>query len=93
MRTTVEENRDLGIQITAKVSQASGPAVIMLPLRGVSAIDDEGQPFENAQARAALFDAVRETRNGVELIEVDAHINDREFAHQAAAKLIAMMRT
>ena len=93
MRTTAEENRDLGIQITAKVSQASGPAVIMLPLRGVSAIDDEGQPFENAQARAALFDAIRETRNGVELIEVDAHINDREFAHQAAAKLIAMMRT
>ena len=59
MRTTPDENAVLGHQIAEKASAARGPAAILLPLRGVSAIDKEGQPFWWPEADAALFDAIR----------------------------------
>jgi uncharacterized protein (UPF0261 family) len=93
MRTTVEENRRLGEEIGRKAAAATGPTVIMLPLKGVSAIDCEGKPFDDPQARAALYNAVREHHGRVPLIELDVHINDPEFAEAAARKLMELMRT
>jgi uncharacterized protein (UPF0261 family) len=91
MRTTAQENAQLGEEIARKAASATGPTAIVLPLKGVSAIDREGQPFDDAAARAALFDAIRRHHGLVELIEVDRHVNDVEFAETAARKLIAML--
>lgn len=91
MRTTPEENAQLGEEIARKVSAARGPVCVMLPLRGVSAIDAAGQAFDDPQARSALFAAIRANLNEVELIELDRHINDTEFAEAAATKLLAIM--
>jgi uncharacterized protein (UPF0261 family) len=91
MRTTVLENTQLGEEIARKAVAATGPTAIVLPLKGVSAIDREGQPFDDPAARAALFDAIRRHHGLVELIELDRHINDDEFAETAARKLIAML--
>ncbi len=93
MRTTPEECAALGRDIAQKVSQSRGPAAVVLPLRGVSAIDASGQPFDWPEARAALFDAIRQNlAPGVELVEVDAHINDPQFAKTVAEKLLALMQ-
>jgi uncharacterized protein (UPF0261 family) len=92
MRTTPQENTKLGEELARKVSAATGPTAVMLPLRGVSAIDVAGQPFDDPQAREALFAAIRANLSGVELIELDYHINDSEFAEAAAAKLLALMK-
>lgn len=92
MRTTAEENRRLGAEIAEKAAAATGPTVIVLPLKGVSAIDAEGQPFDDPDARGALFEALRAASRGVPVIEVDRHINDAEFAEQAAEKLIELMQ-
>jgi uncharacterized protein (UPF0261 family) len=59
MRTTPEENTRIGSDIARKLSAASGPVAILLPGRGVSAIDKEGQPFDDPAARKALYDAIR----------------------------------
>jgi uncharacterized protein (UPF0261 family) len=91
MRTTKAENEQLGAEIARKASAATGPTSIVLPLQGVSAIDRAGQPFDDPTARAALFDAIRQHHGSVELIEVDRHINDAEFAETAARKLIAFL--
>ncbi len=93
MRTTPEENAALGRQIAQKLSAARAPAAVMLPLRGVSAIDASGQPFDWPEARQALFQAIRENLSSqVELVELDAHINDPAFAEAAAGKLLELMR-
>ncbi|MCL5025254.1 MAG: Tm-1-like ATP-binding domain-containing protein [Chloroflexi bacterium] len=93
MRTTVEENRQLGRIIAEKANAAKGPVAILLPLRGVSAIDKEGQPFNDPAADAALFEAIRSTAvPQVRLIELDAHINDDVFAETAANILMEMMK-
>jgi uncharacterized protein (UPF0261 family) len=91
MRTTVLENTQLGEEIARKAVAATGPTAIVLPLKGVSAIDREGQPFDDPAARAALFDAIRRHHGLVELIELDRHINDDEFAETAARRLMTML--
>lgn len=81
MRTTPEECAELGRIIAAKLNAATGPTVVVLPLKGVSMIDAQGKPFYDPEADAALFDALREhLRPDIRLVELDAHINDPEFA-------------
>ena len=91
MRTTPEENAALGAEIGRKLAGAGGEAEIWLPLRGVSAIDAPGQPFDDPAARRALFAAVRAHAGATRVVEVDRHINDPEFAEAAAGRLIEML--
>jgi len=87
MRTTPEENDRLGKAIAEKACAAKGPTAILLPLRGVSAIDREGGPFWWPEADAALFQSLRNWVYGVDVIELDCHINDPDFA-LAAVELL-----
>ncbi len=92
MRTTPEENDRLGREIAQKASAARGPTAVLIPLRGVSAIDREGQPFWWPEADAALFQSLRNWMGPqVKLVELDLHINDPEFAQTAARTLLEFM--
>lgn len=91
MRTTPEECRQLGREIGRKLSGASAHSALLFPLRGVSAIDREGQPFDDPAARVELLAGLEETRGGTELVKVDAHINDPTFAISAARRLLELM--
>jgi uncharacterized protein (UPF0261 family) len=92
MRTTPEENDQLGKEIAAKASAARGPTALLVPLRGVSAIDAPGKPFWWPEADAALFQSLRNWISpSVELVELDLHINDREFAEAAAGTLLRLL--
>lgn len=92
MRTTADESARIGAEIGRKVAATIGPAAILLPLQGVSAIDREGESFDDSNARQTLFNAVRENHGDVSLIELDHHINDDAFAEAAANKLIELMQ-
>jgi uncharacterized protein (UPF0261 family) len=82
MRTTPEECAELGRRIGRKLSRATGPVTLFVPLRGVSLIAVEGQPFHDPEADQALFDGLRETLDpSVDVREVDTDINDPAFAH------------
>ena len=89
MRTTPEENDRLGKEIAHKASAAKGPTAVLVPLRGVSALDREGGSFWQPEADAALFQSLRNWMSpDVELVELDLHINDAAFAEAAAATLL-----
>jgi len=93
MRTTKDEMVELGRQIARKLSAATGPTALFVPLRGVSMIDAEGQPFHDAEADAALFEVLRsEVSGNVELVEMDNNVNDPEFADAMADKLDSYMK-
>ena len=51
------------------------------------AIAGEGQPFHDAAADEALLAGLRETLDGVEVHELEAHINDPAFAVAMADRL------
>ena len=83
MRTTPEENAKMGKWIAGKLNRCEGPVRLLLPLRGVSAIDAEGGPFWWPEADKALFSAIEENLSPTserKLLKVDAHINDPAFA-------------
>jgi uncharacterized protein (UPF0261 family) len=92
MRTTPDENDRLGKEIAEKASAARGPTALLVPLRGVSAIDREGQPFWWPEADRALFQSLRNwVGPQVRLVELDHHVNDPEFAAAAVRILLGLM--
>ncbi len=88
MRTTPDECAELGRRIAHKLNAARGPLTLFIPLKGVSMIDAEGQPFHDPKADEALFGALRENLSeSVDVRELDTDINDPEFARAAAERL------
>jgi uncharacterized protein (UPF0261 family) len=94
MRTTVEENAELGKIMGQKLSQAKGPTTVIIPKQGVSAIDQEGQPFYSAEAEAAWIENLKANLgDNVTLIEMDNHINDDAFAEKLVETLLASLNS
>jgi uncharacterized protein (UPF0261 family) len=87
MRTTPEECAELGRRIGLKLSAATGPTALFVPLRGVSLIAVEGQPFHDPAADEALLAGLHETAVGVEVHELDLDVNDERFALAMADRL------
>lgn len=86
MRTTAAENKAIGEFIAAKLNACDGPVRFLLPMGGVSMIDAPGQPFHDAEADAALFEAIESNLNQIDqrqLLKVEANINDEAFAQAA----------
>jgi len=81
VRTTAEEIAKAAKLLAERANRARGPVAIVVPLRGFSSVDAEGQHFYNPEADAAFVRTVKDTlKNRVAVVEVDAHINDPEFA-------------
>ena len=92
MRTNKEENKILGSSLAKKLNQSSGKVTVLLPLRGVSQIGSPGEVFHNPEIDQVLFDAIKQnTRKSIEVIEIDANINDAVFAERSVALLLEMM--
>lgn len=93
MRTTEDENEALGKKLAEKLNMSVGKAALFLPLKGVSMIDAEGQPFYGPEEDNKLFNTLRVKVNPriVEVIEMNNLINDQVFAEAAAQKLIDFM--
>lgn len=92
MRTTPQECAELGRILAEKLNAASGPTTLLLPLLGVSAMDQEGAPFYDPDADQALFEALRrDVRPPVELVELNLHLNDSAFADAFADHLLAAL--
>ena len=93
MRTTADELKSIGHEIATRLADATGKTTLMLPLKGVSMIDVEGQPFYDAEADKVLFNTLRTelANSNVEIVELDTDINDKEFAVAAAKKLISLL--
>jgi uncharacterized protein (UPF0261 family) len=91
MRTSPQECHELGRRIGTKLASTPGPKTLFVPLRGVSAIAVEGQPFFDPAADAALLSGLRETIGDVEVREIDMDINDARFAEAMAQRLIELI--
>jgi uncharacterized protein (UPF0261 family) len=89
MRTSVEENQRLGQIIAQKLNASVGPVTVLAPLRGLSMIGKPDGPFHWPEADEALLAALKQhLRDGIDVIEVDANINDATFAERCARELM-----
>jgi uncharacterized protein (UPF0261 family) len=91
MRTNIEENRRIGGMIAEAANRCAGPAVVLLPLRGVSMLDSPGGPFWDPDADGACYDAIRSgLKQGITVIQIDANINDPIFADRATSMFLEL---
>lgn len=83
MRTTAGENRIMGGWIAERLNKCKGEVRLLLPEKGVSALDAEGKQFFDPEADAALFAAleagVRQTGKR-KVVRLPHHINHPEFS-------------
>ena len=93
MRTTPDECRQLGRIMAEKLNLSSGPVAVLIPLGGWSMIDAPGGPFWWPEADQAFADALKSAlRSDIPVIEIDANVNDPEFARQCAETLLREMK-
>ena len=88
MRTTPEECEAIGRWIGAKLNQCEGPVRLLIPEKGVSALDIAGGAFHDPEADAALFSALEDTLKQTanrRIARLPYHINDPEFADALVA--------
>lgn len=89
MRTTPEENAELGRILAGKCNLSTGPITVVFPLGGISVISAPGQPFHWPEADAALFgEWRRHLRPDIRVVEHPGNINDPAFADLCVEELV-----
>jgi uncharacterized protein (UPF0261 family) len=87
VRTSSEEMKTIGKIMASKLNEASGPTIVMIPLRGFSYPNRKGEALYDEEGNQAFIKTLKETLRSIKVIEVDAHINDPEFARGAAQRM------
>jgi len=82
----------MGEIFAAKANAAKGPVAFLLPLKGVSILDGDGEMFCDRQADQAMFDAIKSgARDDIEIAEIDCNINDPQFAAKAVEMMLVLI--
>jgi uncharacterized protein (UPF0261 family) len=93
MRTNATENRQIGEIFARKANAAGGSVAFLIPKRGVSMLDADGQPFCDRAADQAMIDGIKSRlKPEIPFEEVDLNINDRAFAARAVAMMLELIR-
>ncbi|MCZ7646465.1 MAG: Tm-1-like ATP-binding domain-containing protein [Planctomycetota bacterium] len=94
MRTNRDENAAIGRWLGEQLNRFESPVRMLLPERGVSAIDAEGQPFFDPEADAALFENLERTVKATKdrrVLRVPHHLNAPEFARAAVEEFLSIV--
>ena len=92
VRLSADEEAELGRLIAERLNEASGPVRVVVPTRGFSLADAEGGDLWDPQADAAFIDALGGAlRSDVPFEQVDAHVDDEDFAELVAARYLTLL--
>jgi uncharacterized protein (UPF0261 family) len=90
-RTTPQELKEIAREVARKLNASKGPVIFLIPLKGWSSLDHEGMPLYDPEADAAF---VRELKMHLDsktsIIELDLHLNTREFAEEAVSQFLKL---
>ena len=93
MRTTTDENRRCARWIAGKLNRARSPFCLLIPEKGISALDASGGPFFDPLADAALFEEIERAIVPSPLrciIRLPCHINDPSFAEALVEQFLSL---
>lgn len=94
IRSSCKENKQVAEAIADKLNQsAAGKTVLLIPRKGISSLDAENKNFYGPKEDDTLFKTLysRIDQNHVMIRTLDCHINDPEFALDAARTLISLI--
>jgi uncharacterized protein (UPF0261 family) len=93
LRTNAAENSRIGQMIAAAANEATAPVAIVLPLKGVSMLDSEGNRFWDPAADGACYDAIKQNlKPGIPVYELDLNINDYAYSEAVTDKLLDFLK-
>ncbi len=91
-RPSTEELTQVAQAMAERLNRAQGPVKVLLPLQGWSEADREGEPLYDPEGDQAFGEELkRRLKPEIEVVEVDAHINEPLYAETAVALLEGMM--
>ena len=92
INTTREELKTIAATFAEKLNKAKGKIKFLYPAKGFCSQDKEGLALWNPEGNPIfLTELKRKLRPDIPIIEVDAHINDDEFAWVAFEQLLEVM--
>lgn len=92
MRTNAEENAQMGKIFAEKANAAKGPVAFLIPLKGVSILDGDGELFCDRDADRAFIAALKEHLHaGIPVHEIDCNINAAAFSTKATELMLALI--
>ena len=92
LRTNESENKILGESLATKINSSEGKVMVLLPKKGISQIDSEGDIFYQPEVDKVLFESIKtHTKPSIPVVEMDAHINDEAFAIALVDNLIKIL--
>jgi uncharacterized protein (UPF0261 family) len=78
--TTPSERAEIARHVAERLNKSTGPVHFFLPLHGLHEWDKAGAPLRDEVGQAALVSSFKtHLKPPVQLLEVDAHINDAQF--------------
>jgi len=81
-----QERREVARAICRQLAQAEGPVTLIVPKEGCNEWDRAGGPLHDSAGMAAFVEEIRAAcPENVQLLELDAHINDAAFSDCALA--------
>jgi uncharacterized protein (UPF0261 family) len=93
VRLNKEEMAEVGKEVARRLQYTKGDAVFLIPTAGYDSYAVKGMGFYDPQADAAFVAALKkDLPNNIRVVERDTHIEDPEFAVEAAQMLIEMIR-
>ena len=93
MRTNREENEKMGKVFAEKANAAKGPVAFLIPLKGVSILDGDGEQFCDRKADKVMFDIIKASlKEGISVVELDNNINDPEFSAKAVDMMLDLIK-
>jgi uncharacterized protein (UPF0261 family) len=92
LRTSKEDNAEVGRVIAGKLNRAKGKRAVIIPKKGFSEYGRSGNIFYDLEADAGFGEGLRqELKPGIAIVEVDAHINDPLFAREAVKLMTRLL--
>jgi uncharacterized protein (UPF0261 family) len=92
-RTTSQELREIAGEVARKLNRSKGPVAILIPLKGWSSLDKEGMTLYDPDADQAFLQELKiHIKRNIPVIELDLHLNTREFAEEAVNQFMKLYK-
>jgi len=87
-----EELKEVAKIVASKLNKARGPVKVFIPLKGFCLPDREGWPNWDPEGDRAFVDTLKKMlRPSIEVVELNAHINDPQFIDPVIDGFLSMM--
>jgi len=92
VKASRREMETVGRVMAERLNTAKGPTEVLVPLKGWSVYGSKGGPLYDPQGNGILLRSLKKHLNrSLQIKEIDAHINDPEFADTCIENLMKLL--